>query len=237
MRVESFVASPLQGPCGARSGANVVYYRGEQRGVERTARRLFRRRLEACEYAALAGAPDDGEVEVGTLDAGLYLEMHERAANAYQAVHLVRRVEVGPAVVIDAFYVRQTMRRMGLGLTIFTRQLAAAAALGVARIETTAGRSSDENGYYTWPRFGFDGPLPPEIRQHLPRGLDHARNVLDLMQCEQGRRWWQEHGVSIRLAFDLSPHSRSRIVLDYYLGAKLRPSLEPALGLVVRAVA
>jgi len=235
--MESSAAASLQGVCGVRSGAKVVYYRGERRGVERTARRLFRRRLEACEYAALAGAPDDGEVEVGTLDAGLYLEMHEPAANAYHAVDLVRPLDAGLAVVIDAFYVCQTMRRMGLGLTIFTRQLAAAAALGVVRIETTAGRSSDENGYYTWPRFGFDGPLPPEIRQHLPPALDHAHDVLDLMQCEKGRRWWREHGVPIHLAFDLSPHSRSRIVLDYYLGAKLRPSLEPAFGTVVRAVA
>lgn len=235
--MESSAVTPLQGVCGVRRGAKVVYYRGEKRGIERTARRLFRRRLKACEYAALAGAPDDGEVEVGTLNAGLYLEMHEPATNAYHAVHLVRRVDAGLAVVIDAFYVCQTMRRMGLGLTIFARQLAAAAALGVVRIETTAGRSSDENGYYTWPRFGFDGPLPPEIKQDLPLGLDHAQDVLDLMECEKGRMWWQEHGLPIHLAFDLTPHSRSRVALDYYLGAKLRPSFDPTLGPVVRAVA
>ena len=219
MRTESFgLGQAPQGLCAGRTGAKVSYFRGEKRGVQRIALRLFGRRLETWEYAGLAGAPDDAEVEVGTYNAGLYVETFQPVASCYHAVQLIRRADDGPVVVIDAFRVCEPMRQKGLGSAIFARQLAAASVLGARRIETVAGRNGDENGYYTWPRFGFDGPLPDEIRQKLPLGIDRATNVLDLMRCEKGRQWWKAHGIPIRLAFDLADQSRSREVFDRYLG-------------------
>jgi len=90
----------LHGRLWDQSRATVVYYRGEKRGVERTAQRLFRRPLDSSELAALAGAPDEAEVEVGTLDAGLYLEMYQPVMNGYHAVQLVRPSGGGPVVTI-----------------------------------------------------------------------------------------------------------------------------------------
>ena len=90
----------------------------------------------------------------------------------------------------------------------------------MARIETTAGRRCGENGYYTWPRLGFEGPLSPRIERKLPPGLEHARTVLDLMACEKGRLWWSEHGETICVAFDLNVGSRSRDVFTRYLREK-----------------
>ena len=212
-----------QGLCAGHSGAKVGYFRGEKRDVQRIALRLFRRRLETWEYAGLAGAPDDAEVEVGTYNAGLYVEMFQPVTSCYHVVQLIRRADDGPVVVIDAFRVCEPMRQKGLGSAIFARQLAAASVLGARRIETVAGRHGDENGYYTWPRFGFDGPLPDEIRQKLPLGIDRATKVLDLIRCENGRQWWKAHGIPIPLTFDLADRSRSREVFDRYTAELRRP--------------
>jgi hypothetical protein len=94
--------------------------------------------------------------------------------------------------------------------------------LGISRIELVAGRRSYENGYYTWPRFGFDGLLPPNIQQKLPPGLSHAQSVLDLMDGETGRRWWKEHGATVPVTFDLSQGSRSWEVFGRYLQERNR---------------
>lgn len=158
---------------------------------------------------------------MGTLDAGLYVEVFQPVTSYYHVVQRIRRGDDGPVVVIDAFRVRASMRRKGLGSAIFARQLAAASALGVRRIETLAGRHGDENGYYTWPRLGFDGPLPDVIRHKLPVGLEHATSVLDLMRREKGRQWWKAHGIPVAVAFDLADRSRSRSAFERCLGRDL----------------
>jgi hypothetical protein len=112
-------------------------------------------------------------------------------------------------------------------LGIFYRQLVHAHALGVTRIETHAGRSDHENGYYTWPRFGFDGPLPPSIHTVLPKRLASARSVLDLMECERGREWWRQNGTSIRLAFEVAPRGRSWKVFQRYLLQRRQSTASP----------
>jgi len=203
-----------------RTGASVFFYSGERPGVEHTARRLFGRVPETWEYAGLAGAPDDARVDVGTLGGGLYLDMYRPWTACYRAVELVRRRGAGPVLVIDGMHIHGSMRQKGLGLRIFARQLTTARNLGVTRIETTAGRRKSENGYYTWPRFGFDGPLPRRVKRHLPRRLVRAQNVLDLMECQTGRLWWRAYGISIRLAFDVTTQSRSWDVFRRYLGRK-----------------
>ena len=96
-------------------------------------------------------------------------------------------------------------------------QLDHARRLHVSRIELVAGRRSRENGYYSWPRFGFDGPLPSLVQRELPGDLRHARNVLDLMECQSGRQWWKEHGVPVPVAFDMTRHSRSWEVFRRYV--------------------
>lgn len=132
-------------------------------------------------------------------------------------------------IVKDAFHIHvEDMRRQGLGLRIFHRQLENAKTLGIQRIETIAGRRDGENGYYTWPRFGFDGPLPEEIHEKLPLGLEHARTVLDLIDCEKGRLWWREHGDTIDVAFDVAEGSRSRKVFERYVRNKLKRDFRAA---------
>ena len=135
----------------------------------------------------------------------------------------VRPAAADLVLVKDGFHIHvEDMRRRGLGLRIFHRQLENAKTLGIRRIETIAGRRDGENGYYTWPRFGFDGPLPEKIKEKLPLGLEHAHSVLDLIDCEKGRLWWREHGDTIDVAFDVAEGSRSRKVFERYVRNKLK---------------
>jgi hypothetical protein len=208
-------------PWSARSGAETVFLPGERTAAERIARRLFHRPLETWEYAGLAGAPDDAKVEVGASAGKLYIEMGDPITAAYRAHYYVRRAKSQLVLVNDGFHVHLRVRQgRGFGLHVFYRQAANATALGIRRIETVAGRRRDENGYYTWPRFGFEGVLRTRLRRMLPIGLEAARTVLDLMECEKGRTWWREHGETIGVAFDLAPGSRSRLILERYVGAK-----------------
>lgn len=208
-------------PWPMRSEAKVAFLFGEQQAAERIALRLFQRLVETWEYAGLAGAPDNAMVEVGASGGKLYIELGDPAAAAYRAHYYVLRAAEQLALINDGFHIHlRAMQGGGLGLRVFHRQVANASALGIRRIEAIAGRRHDENGYYTWPRFGFDGDLPIRLRRKLPLGMEGAKTVLDLMECEKGRLWWLEFGETIRVEFDLFAGSRSLAVLDRYVRSK-----------------
>ena len=202
--------------------ANVVFMFGERPKVRRTARRILGYDLEPEDYAGLVGAPDDAQVEVGVLDGRLYFELWDPASAAYHGHFYLGCKETEVVLSNDGFSINiRAMRRRGMGLAVFRRQAAHATALGLNRIEVVAGRRSDENGYYTWPRYGFDGLLPPSIRRRLPRELGQPQTVLDLMSCRPGRNWWAAHGIAIHLRFDLTPGGRSQRTLAEYVRARM----------------
>lgn len=121
----------------------------------------------------------------------------------------------------------------GRGFHTFYDQVQTATRLGVTKIKTTAGgfgpgsnpgrRQSEMNGYYTWPRFGYDAEIIPGIAKKASKELGRPiTNVLDLYSDAAGRAWWKENGYEIALEFDLAPGSRSRKVLDAYAKTKGR---------------
>ena len=205
-----------------RSGAAVVFLPGEFKAAERISQRLFGRALRPREFAGLAGAPDDAKVEVGASGGQLYLELGDPVAATYRGHYYLFCTKAAVVLRNDGFHIFfRAMQRQGLGLQVHYRQACNAAACGVDRIELWAGRRHDENGYYTWPRYGFDCPLPASIRRRLPISLEDSHTLLDLMSCEKGRRWWREHGVTIRVRFDLASGSRSQRVLAEYVRARI----------------
>jgi len=196
----------------------VAFLPGEHRAAERVSQRLFGRTLHPREYAGLAGAPDSAKVEVGASDGRLYIELGDPVAATYRGYYYVYGRKAAIVLLNDGFHIHlRAMRHQGLGLQMFCRQARNAAARGVDWIDALAGRRRDENGYYTWPRYGFDCPLPASIRRRLPAGLEHSRTLLDVMSCKKGRAWWQEHGAAVRVRFDLTPGSRSRRTLAEYI--------------------
>jgi hypothetical protein len=205
-----------------QSRATVAFLPGEHKAAERVSQRLFGRSLQPREYAGLAGAPDDAKVDVGASDGQLYIELGDPVATAFRGHYYLFCSKTAVVLRNDGFHIfLRAMRRHGFGLQVHCRQTRNAAACGVNRIDLWAGRRRDENGYYTWPRYGFDCPLPASIRRRLPIGLEQSRTLLDLMSCEKGRDWWREHGVTVRVQFDLAPGSRSQRVLAEYVRTRL----------------
>ncbi len=192
------------------------------------ARLLFRRPLTGWEIAGLAGAPEDAAVDVGICGGCLYLEMYQPTTFDYQAIYRLSAASGRPVAMIDAFAIRRPwLRRRGLGLRIFCRHLYFARRLGVTQIQILAGRGPGENGYYTWPRFGFYGPLPPAVQCRLPPELRSARTVLDLMSSPPGRLWWQSQGGPIPVVFDLAAGSPSWDAFRRYAGESPGEPLRP----------
>lgn len=106
--------------------------------------------------------------------------------------------------------------RSGIGRLIFARQVAEARRLGVHQITTLAAREEGVfNGYYTWARFGYDGPLRGELAQRF--GVD---TIQGLMSTPAGRAAWREEGTSWDATFDLSDASVSMKALDGYLAGR-----------------
>jgi hypothetical protein len=108
-------------------------------------------------------------------------------------------------------------RGHGLGREVFGRQVEQSVEKGFEQIVTKAARDDDYNGYYTWPRFGFDGPLPEAVRASLPPEWRGAANISDLMVDDQRRQWWLTNGISLNLTFDLREGSLSRKAWQAYL--------------------
>jgi hypothetical protein len=119
----------------------------------------------------------------------------------------------------------------GAGLGMLGRQVENASRHGFESIETyaagkgggvTGQRNPDShyNGYYTWPRFGYQASvaryhldkMPPELRADVEQA---GGKISGLMGTKAGRDWWLGHGDSLSAAFDLRPGSYSqRTLLD-----------------------
>ena len=191
---------------------------GERAHARCVADNLFGSEITIRHFAGLAGAPRNADVEVGVCQGQLTIEISDPRHQIYRGVVRVFRAGDGLVLHIEALHIhRPALRGRGLGLSIFARALKNARLLGVARIETRAGRRRNENGYYSWPRYGFEGRLPGWFRSRLPRELAQAQSVLDIMASETGRSWWLAHGVELDLSFDVRPGSRSRRTFGRYL--------------------
>ncbi len=205
-------------PWPVRSEAAVTFLLGEKAAALRITQRLLRQTLRRWEYAGLGGAPDSGQVDVGELHGALYLEVRDPLAAAYRGYFYLRHTAGHLVLCNEGLSISsQCLRARGWGLQMFYRQVRNAVAIGIDRIELRAGRRRGENGYYTWPRFGFDGALTPTLRAALPDRFRTAKTVLDLIETREGRAWWREHGETIDVCFDLTPGSRSRRTLRRYV--------------------
>jgi GNAT superfamily N-acetyltransferase len=142
----------------------------------------------------------------------------------------------------DVFEVRQDYQNQGIGADVFTRQAEALSAVGFDYIQCYAARGKEYNGYYTWPRFGYDQTLAslardnPRIVEEVKNEFPDANSILDVMSTAEGREWWRENGTDLpRAKFDLDPADRSMRVLTAYAAArrsaspqsKRHPSTEP----------
>ncbi|WP_238594171.1 hypothetical protein [Burkholderia pyrrocinia] len=125
----------------------------------------------------------------------------------------------------------------GLGAAMLWRIVRACNMLGIVRISTLAagGRKAAPKpggrrlfGYYAWPRFGFDAPIPAphgdeaalfQYFQEDPAGLADGslRSLRALYATRFGRDFWRVAGSHRWMTFDVTPHSKSVQTLQKYL--------------------
>ena len=151
----------------------------------------------------------------------------------------------------DLFFLKKKFRG-GAGLKQFSDQVRECVRRGADRIKTCAGKGGGMNGYYTWPRLGYDAPLDSDFVGRISRNaqrlfkkqgadpedaawrayvLAKAKTVQDLMQSQDGRDYWKKYGEQTAMTFDLSPGSKSIAALNAYLATKgLEPIPEPQAG-------
>lgn len=154
------------------------------------------------DVASIFGAPDDSSVKISAFTPG----------------HLTAKIEG------SGFHAIRSIKREGGDLVIDNHLFVVTSRLGKG--------DNAMNGYYTWPRFGYDRKLNQYIRENLPKGLKGARTVLDVMRTPQGRDWWKRKGNEGEMSFDLRPGSRSRKVLTAYIqGRRKAGTLSRSMGL------
>ena len=169
----------------------------------------------------LAGAQDGSRVSVTYLGHGM-IDV-KTTHKDYQSGRTIK----GDTIKNDYLFIEKEAQGKGLGTKILKEQVDAGAKNGFKSIVTDAEGSPHDksmNGYYTWPRLGYDAELKDVSGGMLTKAaqtvVPGAAKVSDLMKSKEGRDWWKENGVSFRAKFDLSEGSQSRKVLDEYVKAK-----------------
>ena len=171
--------------------------------------------LSPEDLAGLTGAPDGSHVVVREDANGILLRADNLSFFECPAEYtLTPVVDSGDTLLLDETLMLKTSEDVpeGIGLRIFATQAHTAARLGIAAIALQAAGSRKSrifNGYYTWPRYGFDALLEEKDLQHIPKELGTPVSVADLMETESGRAWWRENGHENYMEFDLTHGSRS----------------------------
>lgn len=163
---------------------------------------------------------------------------HQR--DRLRAIYSLHNEENGPEITLQNFQVPPMAQGKGLGTRTFATQVQEARNFGFDSVIASAvggkilyphRRSSleqsliddgidfvveedERNGYYTWPRLGFDKILTDNERSRLPVQFANATNLSDLMETSEGRKWWCENGFTVEVTFDVSLKSRSMKALN-----------------------
>jgi len=111
----------------------------------------------------------------------------------------------------------------GVGTRMLASQVGAAEQEGFSHIEAEASRGRYLNGYYTWPRLGFNAPFTKkdmqDLEDELPeaawqvqqlaeldsdRMFDGPAELFHVMAIPEAREWWEREGHSVMAAFSVS---------------------------------
>jgi hypothetical protein len=119
-----------------------------------------------------------------------------------------------------SFYLKESAPK-GLGTKVLYHQTKSLLSYNPdVKIVTYASRAASLNtvGYYVWPRLGYDGTIPLNLRKDLPPEFKDYNLVSDFMKTKEGREWWREHGASFTGIFD----KNSLEILEQYIQEKAK---------------
>ena len=190
--------------------------------VEQRALALFGHRIDRSTWARLVGVPDGATVHVLPSPApdyrhGVQLRVDHPWFDGTAIRYVFVNVDGNLAMLNDQFAVRPGAP-VGVGTRVLAHQVREAQALGVRDIiaEAAGAPNGGLNGYYTWARLGFDGPIPPQVAARLPTRFRWATSALDLIEAPGGAEWWKANGRTYWGTFDVREGSRSLRVLWGY---------------------
>jgi hypothetical protein len=208
-------------------------------GAHDFGKRLFGPHVTREQVISLGGAPDDAHVEVLHIPGSnkIHLDITHPGYEVPQ-MRIIQRLPDGSVIVDnDEFILKEGFRGRqhadpafhDLALRSIAREVETAHVLGVRRITAYAVRSNTRYiGYKVWPKYGFDGALSSPIKDRLatadlPPTARRARTIAELIKTTKGAQWWEQHGESIDLEFDLDRDSYSMKRLGGYLKKRLGP--------------
>lgn len=186
-------------------------------GWQKVAGKVLDRKIGSQEMLNLAG--------IGHGQASITINGDQVVISAsndqYRLTRTLKQNYAGKIVLqADSFHVAKEHQGSGIGAEVFGRMIQEARRLGVNKIVTFAARSPEENGYWAWPKFGYDTEISGDLRSLLPRSLAGAERLSDLLVTPEGSEWWRQHGTGTSLTFDLTPGSRSMEMWKTYLQVK-----------------
>jgi hypothetical protein len=111
----------------------------------------------------------------------------------------------------EVFDILPEYKNKGIATKSLARQVFYAAKNGVKRIETVAAKSDTMNGYYVWPKHGFEGNIPTDLVEKIRKRFKdpNMKTMQDIFDKPGGNSYWKTNGKEIYLEFDLTPGSRS----------------------------
>jgi len=187
-----------------------VEIHGPQRALlDGLGRELTGKVITTEEWTRLAGGIDRADVILKMEGGGILMETIREEA---RFVRWFGRDEAGRLKLsLVRADVKPGFQRAGLGTRSLVRSLHQAALLGADYAEGTGLRSSREIGYYHLARLGFDATLPrtwlEQWQGELAKlGLEPT-SLSQLMQTEEGRKFWLDHGRTVDVIMNLRPGS------------------------------
>jgi hypothetical protein len=179
---------------------------------------------------AAIGVPTDAvfkEVTVAVTPSG-NVRITARGPDGSHADRTIYRGDDGRPAMSNSELELPASARGGGGTAHFAGQVANARRAGVSRIDTYAARADGRyNGYYTWPRLGYDARLPDLGRTAelaRPASVAGATTLREVMADPAGRDWWRRHGRGTEMTFDLRRGSDAvRALRDYLAERRDRP--------------
>lgn len=222
--------------------------------IAATCQQLFGRSVSEAELAEFTGAtplvewargrlPDAQNqlrIEITSVFGRLSLEMfHPYYARQQRTIYKTRDAPQGNEILeLHHDYWRMSAQSpQETGTRVFAGVVQAASQGGIDRITTLAAgnpqdlsdpavRGDGWNGYYTWPRLGFNATIPPELQQQLPAHLQGATTLTELFFLpgvpgkSSGAEWWKAEGIGRPMTFELAAQSSSFKALSDYLTRK-----------------
>lgn len=219
------------------------------KSIKETAKRIFGKEMELDEilkFTAIDALSDQFPDFAPTISLGYYDKNIEIKYEKSGEIDIAREIKImdgKPYIYNEHQYLSKRHQGQGLGIKVFTEQVEAAIKHGVETIHCTAGKSSDMNGYITWPKFGYDGEIKiGEFEDLHKSGLKSQEDMVsrvmeltgkteeelksgegkisDLMKTKEGTEFWAKHGYQFSADFDVTEGSLSRRVLSAYLKYK-----------------